>query len=76
MHHSGGGHIVNISSLAATHGKPGYTAYTPSKAAVNALTFTLAAGGGDSASMSSPSPRQSWSRRSTANRSRITPASQ
>lgn len=43
MHRSGGGHIVNISSLAATHGKPGYTAYTPSKAAVNALTFTLAA---------------------------------
>ena len=37
------GRIVNISSLAATHGKPGYTAYTPSKAAVNALTFTLAA---------------------------------
>ena len=37
------GRIVNISSLAATHGKPGYTAYTPSKAAVNAFTFTLAA---------------------------------
>lgn len=37
------GRIVNISSLGATHGKPGYTAYTPSKAAVNAFTFTLAA---------------------------------
>lgn len=37
------GRIINISSLAATHGKPGYTAYTPSKAAINGLTFTLAA---------------------------------
>lgn len=37
------GRVVNISSLAATHGKPGYTAYTPSKAAINGLTFTLAA---------------------------------
>ena len=37
------GRIINISSLAATHGKPGYTAYTPSKAAVNGFTFTLAA---------------------------------
>lgn len=37
------GRIINISSLAATHGKPNYTAYTPSKAAVNGLTFTLAA---------------------------------
>ena len=36
------GHIVNISSLAATHGKPNYTAYTASKAAVNGFTFTLA----------------------------------
>lgn len=43
MYKSGGGRIVNISSLAATHGKPGYTAYTSSKAAVNAFTFTLAA---------------------------------
>ena len=42
MYESGGGSIVNISSLAATHGKPGYTAYTPSKAAVNGFTFTLA----------------------------------
>ena len=42
MYKSGGGRIVNISSLAATHGKPGYTAYTPSKAAVNGFTFTLA----------------------------------
>lgn len=37
------GRVINISSLAATHGKPGYTAYTPSKAAINGLTFTLAA---------------------------------
>ncbi len=37
------GRIVNFSSLAATHGKPGYTAYTPSKAAINAFTFTAAA---------------------------------
>ena len=36
------GRIVNISSLAATHGKPNYTAYTASKAAVNGFTFTLA----------------------------------
>lgn len=37
------GRVINISSLAATHGKPGYTAYTPSKAAINSFTFTLAA---------------------------------
>ncbi len=43
MYKNKSGRIVNISSLAATHGKPGYTAYTPGKAAVNALTFTLAA---------------------------------
>lgn len=43
MYKNGCGRIVNISSLAATHGKPGYTAYTPSKSAVNGLTFTLAA---------------------------------
>ena len=42
MYRNREGRIVNISSLAATHGKPGYTAYTPSKAAVNGLTFTLA----------------------------------
>lgn len=43
MSKAGGGRVVNISSLAATHGKPKYTAYTPSKAAVNAFTFTIAA---------------------------------
>lgn len=37
------GRVITISSLAATHGKPGYTAYTPSKAAINGFTFTLAA---------------------------------
>lgn len=37
------GRVINISSLAATHGKPQYCAYTPSKAAVNGFTFTLAA---------------------------------
>lgn len=43
MSKAGVGRVVNISSLAATHGKPKYTAYTPSKAAVNAFTFTIAA---------------------------------
>lgn len=43
MKQAGIGRVINISSLAATHGKPKYTAYTPSKAAVNAFTFTLAA---------------------------------
>ena len=43
MMKNGAGRIINVSSLAATHGKPGYTGYTPSKAAVNGLTFTLAA---------------------------------
>lgn len=43
MYKQEAGSIINISSLAATHGKPGYTAYTPSKAAINGLTFTLAA---------------------------------
>lgn len=43
MEKDGGGRVINISSLAATHGKPKYTAYTPSKAAVNAFTFTVAA---------------------------------
>ncbi len=37
------GRVINVSSLASTHGKPGYTAYTPSKAAVDGFTFTLAA---------------------------------
>ena len=36
------GRIINISSLASTHGKPQYTAYTPSKAAVDGFTITLA----------------------------------
>ncbi len=36
------GRIINISSLASTHGKVGYTAYTPSKSAVDGFTFTLA----------------------------------
>ena len=36
------GRIVNVSSLASTHGKPQYTAYTPSKAAVDGFTITLA----------------------------------
>lgn len=43
MYRNHSGRIINISSLAATHGKPGYTAYTPSKAAINGFTFTLAA---------------------------------
>ncbi len=38
-----GGRVINISSLASTHGKPGYTAYTPSKSAIDGFTFTLAA---------------------------------
>ena len=42
MYQNHSGRIINISSLAATHGKPGYTAYTPSKAAINGFTFTLA----------------------------------
>ena len=37
------GRVINFSSLASTHGKPQYTAYTPSKAAVDGFTFTLAA---------------------------------
>lgn len=36
------GRIINVSSLASTHGKPQYTAYTPSKAAVDGFTITLA----------------------------------
>lgn len=40
---AGKGRVVNISSLAATHGKPNYTAYTASKAAVNGFTYSLAA---------------------------------
>ena len=37
------GRVINFSSLASTHGKPQDTAYTPSKAAVDGFTFTLAA---------------------------------
>ena len=37
------GRVINFTSLASTHGKPQYTAYTPSKAAVDGFTFTLAA---------------------------------
>ncbi len=37
------GRVINISSLASIHGKPGYTAYTPSKSAIEGFTFTLAA---------------------------------
>lgn len=36
------GRIINIASLAAFQGKPNYTAYTSSKAAVNGFTITLA----------------------------------
>jgi len=36
------GRIINISSPAAVMGKPGYSAYTPSKAGVDGLTKTLA----------------------------------
>lgn len=36
------GRIINISSLASTVGKVGYTAYTPSKAAIDGFTYTLA----------------------------------
>lgn len=36
------GRVVNISSLGSHVGKPGYTAYTPSKAAINGFTWTLA----------------------------------
>ena len=43
MKKEGCGRIINISSLGARRGKPGYTAYTPSKAAIEAFTFTLAA---------------------------------
>ena len=43
MDKEGVGRIINISSLASTHGKPKYTAYTPSKSAVDGFTFTLAA---------------------------------
>ena len=43
MKKGGAGRVINISSLGARRGKPGYTAYTPSKAAVEAFTFTLAA---------------------------------
>lgn len=42
MIEAGVGRVINMSSLAATHGKPQYTAYTPSKGAVDAFTFTLA----------------------------------
>ncbi len=43
MEKSGVGRVINISSLASTHGKPGYTAYTPSKSAIDGFTFTLGA---------------------------------
>ena len=37
------GRVINFSSLASTHGKPQYTAYTPSKSAIDGFTFTLGA---------------------------------
>ena len=37
------GRVINFSSLASTHGKPQYCAYTPSKSAIDGFTFTLAA---------------------------------
>ena len=37
------GRVINFSSLASTHGKPQYCAYTPSKSAIDSFTFTLAA---------------------------------
>ena len=46
-HGGSGGVIVNVSSRAATMGMPGeYVHYAASKAAVNALTTGLGAGGG------------------------------
>jgi 3(or 17)beta-hydroxysteroid dehydrogenase len=43
MRRSGGGSIVNVSSLAALRGTPIYAAYAASKGAVHALTKTVAA---------------------------------
>jgi 3(or 17)beta-hydroxysteroid dehydrogenase len=43
MRRSGGGSIVNLSSLAALRGTPIYAAYAASKGAVHALTRTVAA---------------------------------
>ncbi len=43
MEPDGGGRIMNISSLAASHGKPKFTAYTPSKCAQDGMSWTLAA---------------------------------
>ena len=42
MQKRGGGAIVNISSLASTHGLPGTPAYSCSKAALNGLTRQIA----------------------------------
>ena len=42
MKKRGGGAIVNISSLAGTHGLPGVPAYTCTKAALNGLTRQIA----------------------------------
>jgi meso-butanediol dehydrogenase / (S,S)-butanediol dehydrogenase / diacetyl reductase len=42
MKNRGGGSIVNISSVASTHGLPGTPAYTCSKAALNGLTRQVA----------------------------------
>ncbi len=43
MEKDGGGRIINISSLAASHGKPQFTAYTPAKCAQDGFSWTLAA---------------------------------
>ena len=43
MEQDGGGRIMNISSLSASHGKPKFTAYTPSKCAQDGMSWTLAA---------------------------------
>jgi 3-oxoacyl-[acyl-carrier protein] reductase len=46
MQRQGGGHIVNLGSHTARHGASGQTAYGASKAALLALTQSLAAEGG------------------------------
>ncbi len=42
MLHSGGGRIINFSSVRSVQGKEQYHAYAPSKGAINQLTRTLA----------------------------------
>lgn len=45
MKRSGGGSIINLSSIAAIAGKPDYLAYSASKGAIGALTRSVAAFG-------------------------------